>query len=83
MKNYTNTKTIVSTNLNTPNGLAVDWVADNLYFSDSALKKIEVARLDGSCRKTLLRDELDDVRALILFKQYLFFADWGHSPREF
>lgn len=81
MKNYSDTQTIVSTGLNTPNGIAVDWLSDNIYWSDSALKIIEVARLDGNCRKTILRDELDDVRAMILFKYYLFFADWGHSPR--
>ena len=81
MKNFNDIKTIVSTSLNTPNGLAVDWIADNIYWSDSALKIIEVARLDGNHRKTLLRDNLDDVRSMILYKNLLFFADWGHSAR--
>lgn len=81
MKNFNDIKTIVSSSLNTPNGLAVDWIADNIYWSDSALKMIEVARLDGSYRKTLLRENLDDVRSMILFKNLLFFADWGHSAR--
>ena len=81
MKNYNDVKTIVSTGLNTPNGLAVDWIADNLYWSDSALKMIEVSRLDGAHRKTLLRENLDDVRSMILFKNLLFFADWGHAAR--
>lgn len=81
MLNYTDTKTIVSSGLNTPNGIAVDWMADNLYWSDSALKIIEVARLDGSCRKTILKDELDDVRSMILYRNLLFFADWGHNAR--
>lgn len=81
MKNYNDIKTIVSTGLNTPNGIAVDWIADNIYWSDSALKMIEVARLDGSFRRTLLRENLDDVRSIILYKNLLFFADWGHSAR--
>lgn len=81
MKNYNDVKTIVSTGLNTPNGIAVDWVADNLYWSDSALKIIEVSRLDGSYRRTLLRTDLDDVRSMILYKNFLWFADWGHTAR--
>lgn len=80
MKNYNDVKTIVSTGLNTPNGIAVDWIADNLYWSDSALKLIEVSRLDGSYRKTLLRPDTD-VRAMILYKNFLWFADWGHHAR--
>lgn len=31
-------------------GIAVDWVADNIYWSDEKRNLIEVARLDGSCR---------------------------------
>lgn len=81
MKNYNDAKTIVSSGLNTPNGIAVDWMANNLYWSDSALKIIEVSRLDGSYRKTLLRSDLDDVRSMILFKSFLWFADWGHTAR--
>lgn len=81
MKNYNDIKTIISTGLNTPNGICVDWIADNLYWSDSALKMIEVSRLDGSYRKTLLRTDLDDVRSMIIYKNLLFFADWGHSAR--
>ena len=81
MKNYNDIRTIVSTGLNTPNGIAVDWIADNLYWSDSALKIIEVSRLDGSYRKTLLRNDLDDVRSMILYKNFLWFADWGQTAR--
>lgn len=82
LTNYSNSKTIISTGLNTPNGLAVDWIAENIYFSDSGQKVIEVARLDGSFRKVLLRDNLDDPRAIILYPRlaYLFWADWS-TPR--
>lgn len=59
----------------------MDWIADNIYWSDSALKMIEVSRLDGAYRKTLLRENLDDVRSMILYKHLLFFADWGHAAR--
>ncbi|XP_063705428.1 low-density lipoprotein receptor-related protein 4 [Culicoides brevitarsis] len=78
------TKPLITTGLNTPNGLAVDWIADNIYFSDSAHKVIEVARLDGSSRKTLLKENIHDPRAMILYpkKAFLFWADWATHTIE-
>lgn len=67
MHNLSNTNVLVSTNLTTPNGLAVDWIADNIYWTDTSRKVLEVARLDGSCRKLLIHDSLDEPRALALF----------------
>lgn len=32
-------------------GVAIDWLARNLYWSDAKNNRIEVARLDGSSRK--------------------------------
>ncbi|XP_052860473.1 low-density lipoprotein receptor-related protein 4-like [Anopheles cruzii] len=83
MQNVSDTQVIVARGLNTPNGLAVDWLADNLYWTDTALKRIEVARLDGSCRKAILTDRLDDPRSLILYPKrgFLFWADWGATPK--
>lgn len=83
MKNCSDTKTIISSGLNTPNGLAVDWLANNIYFSDTIEKVIEVCRLDGSSRKTLIKEDLDDPRAIILYPKtgFMFWADWSHIPR--
>ena len=63
--NLADSKVIVS-NLQTPNGLAVDWIADNLYWSDSDHKLIEVARFDGSCRKQLITEDIGDPRSIIV-----------------
>lgn len=38
MHNMSSTKTIISTGLNTPNGIAIDWLANNLYWSDTSAK---------------------------------------------
>ncbi|XP_049541327.1 low-density lipoprotein receptor-related protein 4 [Anopheles darlingi] len=83
MQNYSDTQVVVASGLNTPNGIAVDWLADNLYWTDTALKKIEVARLDGSCRKAVLTDGLDDPHSIILYPKrgFLFWADWGATPK--
>lgn len=34
-----------------PDGIAVDWVARNLYWTDTGPDRIEVARLNGTARK--------------------------------
>lgn len=72
--NLTQSKVIVSTELFTPNGIAVDWIAENLYWSDTDRKLIEVARLDGTSRKKLITDDLGDPRSLIVHpaKAYVF-----------
>lgn len=64
--NLTESKVIVGTDVLTPNGIAVDWIADNLYWSDTDRKLIEVSRLDGSCRKRIVEDNLGDPRSLIV-----------------
>lgn len=89
LTNVKNTKNIISTGLKTTNGLAVDWIADNLYFSDTESSMIEVSRLDGSSRKTLIIDDPPgppprrDLRSLAVFPQrgYLFFSDWAKPQR--
>ncbi len=40
----------VITRLGNPDGLAVDWRARNLFWTDTGTDRIEVARLDGSSR---------------------------------
>lgn len=67
MRNWSDTKVLISVNLTTPDGLAVDWLADNMYWTDTGRKVMEVARLDGSCRKTIIDEGLDEPRAVALF----------------
>ncbi|KAJ9594396.1 hypothetical protein L9F63_014186 [Diploptera punctata] len=67
MNNVTSTETVIATNLTTPDGLAVDWIADNIYWTDAGRKVLEVARLDGSCRKVIIQEDLDEPRALAMF----------------
>ena len=45
-------------------GMAVDWVAHNIYWAHTKKNRIEVARLDGSSRKVLVWQNLDEPRAL-------------------
>lgn len=42
---------IISSNLTWPNGLAIDYASQRLYWADAGMKTIEFAGLDGSKRK--------------------------------
>ncbi|XP_071941661.1 low-density lipoprotein receptor-related protein 1-like isoform X2 [Antedon mediterranea] len=65
-----------------PDGLAVDWIGRNLYWCDKGLDVIEVSKLDGRYRKTLISEDLDEPRAIIVnpMKGEMFWTDWGLNP---
>ncbi|XP_049859513.1 low-density lipoprotein receptor-related protein 4 [Schistocerca gregaria] len=83
MHNLSNTSVVVSKNLATPDGLVVDWIADNIYWTDAGRKVLEVAKLDGTCRKVIIKNGLDEPRALAMFprKGYMYWTDWGDNPK--
>ncbi|ESN93588.1 hypothetical protein HELRODRAFT_180677 [Helobdella robusta] len=68
-----------SSTLRSPDGLAVDWIGRNLYWCDKLKDTIEVSKLDGRYRKILVREGLEEPRAIVLhpFKGLLFYTDWG------
>ena len=55
---------MVDDGIKSPQGIAINWVARSLYWTDSENDNIEVTRLDGSSRKILINDGLDEPRAL-------------------
>ena len=75
---------IVENGLKTAEGLAVDWVGGNLYWVESDLDQIEVSRLNGSLRRTLISGGMSSPRAIALdpSEALLFWTDWeSGSPR--
>jgi len=50
--------------LGSPEGLAVDWISRTLFFTDSALDRIEVSDLEGKYRKVLIDSDLVNPRAI-------------------
>lgn len=52
-----------------PRGLAVDWVAGNLYWTDSGRDVIEVAQISGQHRKTLISGMIDEPYAIAVDPQ--------------
>lgn len=84
MKNFSNVISVVHSNITSPDGIAVDWVADNLYWTNTGHRKIEVSRLDGTGRKVLIANDLQDPRSIAVFpgKGYLYWTDWGDPKIE-
>ena len=49
-----------------PDGIAVDWISRNLYWTDTGTDRIEVSRLNGTSRRVLIADDLEEPRAITL-----------------
>ncbi|XP_070536212.1 low-density lipoprotein receptor-related protein 4-like [Ptychodera flava] len=81
--NGSNMENVIDSALTTADGIAVDWVNRNLYFTDTGRNKLEVSRLDGSSRKILVSVNLDEPRAVAVYprKGFLFWSDWGMHPK--
>ena len=69
---------LVHSYLESVEGLRIDWINDNLYWVESKKRHIEVARLDGSMRSSLL-GPLGKPRGLALDPRsdVLFWSDWN------
>uniref|UniRef100_A0A8C7J423 LDL receptor related protein 8 n=1 Tax=Oncorhynchus kisutch TaxID=8019 RepID=A0A8C7J423_ONCKI len=69
-----------SGSLLSPEGLALDWVQHNLYWTDSGHKTVSVASAyDGLKRRVLVDTELSEPRAIALDPQhgFMYWTDWG------
>ena len=58
---------MITTGLVSPDGVAIDWIGQKLYWTDSGTAvaqfgRIEVSNLDGGMRKVLFWNDLDQPR---------------------
>ncbi|XP_067144345.1 low-density lipoprotein receptor-related protein 4-like [Centruroides vittatus] len=81
--NGSNQEVVIGTNLESPAGLAVDWVSHKLYWTDSGTDRIEVSYLDGSMRTILIWANLDRPRDIIVdpIGGFMYWTDWGQTPK--
>ncbi|XP_074659834.1 low-density lipoprotein receptor-related protein 4-like [Tubulanus polymorphus] len=81
--NGSNVDEIVGTGLESPGGIAVDWIHDKLFWTDSGTSRIEVANLDGSQRRVIIWKDLMKPRAIAAdpLEGYIYWTDWGKTPR--
>ena len=63
---YVEEETVAQAEVKHPEGMAVDWIGRNLYWSDSGTDRIEVSHLNGSSRRVLVSENLDEPRAIVL-----------------
>ncbi|KAF4521231.1 hypothetical protein B566_EDAN005442 [Ephemera danica] len=68
-----------------PEGVAVDWISRNIYWTDSTLKRVEVASIDlPRRRKVLVSEGLVNPRGIAIHagQGKLFWSDWNReSPK--
>ena len=64
--NATSVTTLFYCNVRTPDGLAIDYIGRNIYWTDTGTNRIEVGLTDGTGRKLLIKDGLDEPRAIVL-----------------
>jgi sugar lactone lactonase YvrE len=59
-------KDIIKTDIQTPDGIAIDWIHDLLYWTDTGFNSIQVASLDGIKKATIISHDLDEPRGITL-----------------
>lgn len=76
-------KSIISSGLDKPEGLAIDWFTDKIYWTDGETNRIEVASLNGNNQKVLFWTDLDQPRAIALIptRKLMIWSDWGENPK--
>ncbi|XP_074662760.1 prolow-density lipoprotein receptor-related protein 1-like isoform X2 [Tubulanus polymorphus] len=75
---------IIERGLAMAEGLAIDWIGNNIYWVESHIDQIEAAKLNGSFRSTIIGGNMTSPRAIALDPRvgYMFWSDWESSrPR--
>ncbi|KAK3092564.1 hypothetical protein FSP39_004468 [Pinctada imbricata] len=76
--------TTIVTGLNSPEGIAIDYVSRNMFWTDSELDVVEVSRLNGTYRKRLFDSDMVNPRAIVVNPQRgkIYWTDWHRgAPR--
>ncbi|KAL1021804.1 hypothetical protein UPYG_G00018280 [Umbra pygmaea] len=77
----TNRETILKDDLDNVEGISVDWMGNNLYWTNDGYRKtISVARLEKAAqtRRTLLEGDMSHPRAIVLdlLHGWMYWTDW-------
>uniref|UniRef100_A0A3Q4H6C5 Low-density lipoprotein receptor-related protein 2 n=1 Tax=Neolamprologus brichardi TaxID=32507 RepID=A0A3Q4H6C5_NEOBR len=78
----TNKSAIITTKIEWPNGITIDYTNDRLYWSDAHLNYIEHSDLDGQHRHTVYDGDLPHPFALTVFEDTVYWTDWNTRTVE-
>jgi sugar lactone lactonase YvrE len=67
--------------LGSPEGIAIDWVSRLVFWTDSSLKRLEVAKLDGSLRKVLLDKNIQNPRGIAVNPELGFVLQYDSTSK--
>ncbi|XP_076353564.1 lipophorin receptor 1 [Tachypleus tridentatus] len=75
--------TLVKEGIKTADGIAIDWIYNHIYWTDTGKNSIEVADLQGNMKKTLIVTGLDEPRAIVVnpLEGWMFWTDWGKPAK--
>ncbi|KAG5877087.1 hypothetical protein JTB14_015462 [Gonioctena quinquepunctata] len=70
---------VIQTEIQDPDGIALDWISRNIYWTDAGSNRIELASLSGGYRKVIVMDKLLDPRGIAVASElgWLFWSDWN------
>uniref|UniRef100_A0A3B4T9B6 Very low-density lipoprotein receptor n=1 Tax=Seriola dumerili TaxID=41447 RepID=A0A3B4T9B6_SERDU len=70
-------------NVQTPVGIAVDWIYKNMYWSDLSTKTISVANFNGTKQKVLFSRGLKEPASIAVdpLSGFLYWSDWGEPAK--
>lgn len=70
---------VVTHEVSDVDGIAIDWIARNIYWSNFGANRIETLRLNTNYRKVIIVDDIDMPRAIAVSPQHgwLFWSDWS------
>ncbi|XP_015608522.1 low-density lipoprotein receptor-related protein 4 isoform X2 [Cephus cinctus] len=74
---------VVRWGLESPGGVAIDWIHDLLFWTDSGTRRVEVITLDSRMRHVIVSSDLDKPRAIAVHPNYgyVYWTDWGPNPK--